>query len=72
MRSNGKLETAVFRKGTDSNIYFVYMSFVPIKWKKGTFTTLIRRTYTACLNYNLLQKELHHLEKSFIGITGYP
>ena len=74
MRNNGKLETTVFRKETN-DIYLHWRSFSPMegaKWKKGTLTTLIRHAYTVCLNDNLLQEELHHIEKCFTEINGYP
>ena len=72
MRNNGKLETTVFRKETNNNIYLYWRSFVPITWKKGALRTLIRRAYTVCSNDNLLQEELHHIEKCFTEINGYP
>ena len=74
MRNNGKLETTVFRKETN-DIYLHWRSFSPMegaKWKKGTLKTLIRQAYTVCLNDNLLQEELHHIEKCFTEINGYP
>ena len=48
MRCNGKLETTVFRKGTNNNIYLHWRSFAPMTWKKDTIQTLIRQAYTAC------------------------
>ena len=72
MRSNGNLETTVFRKETNNDIYLHWRSFAPTTWKKGTLRTLIRRAYTVCLNDNLLQEELHHIKKCFTEINGYP
>ena len=72
MKNNGKLETNVFPKEANNNIYLHWRSLAPITWKKGTLRTLIRRTYTVCSNDNLLQEELHHAEKCFIEINGYP
>ena len=56
MRCHGKLETPVFRKETNNDIYLHWRSFAPIAWKKGTLRTLIRRAYTICSNDNLLQE----------------
>lgn len=42
MRSNAKLETVIFRKESNNDIY--------LQWKKDTLKSLIRRAYTACLN----------------------
>ena len=72
MRNNGKLETTVFRKETNNNVYLHWRSFAPITWKKGTLRTLIRRAYALCSNDNLLQEELHHIEKCFTEINSYP
>ena len=72
MRQNGKLETTIFRKETDNNIYLHWRSFAPITWKKGTLRTIIGRPYTVCSNDNLLQEELHHIEKYFSEINDFP
>ena len=42
------------------------------KWKKGTLKTLTRQAYTECLNDNLLQEELHYIEKCFTEINVFP
>ena len=70
IRNNGKLEVNVFRKETNNNTYFHWRSFAPLTWKKGTLKTLARGSYTVCSN--LLQEELHHIEKCFNEIDGYP
>ena len=51
---------------------YIVRSFAPITWKKGTLRTLIRHAYTVFSNDNLLQKELHHIERCFNEINGYP
>ena len=46
-------------------------SFAPITWKKGTLIkTLIWQPVS--WNNNLLQEELHHIEKCFTEINAYP
>ena len=72
MRCNAKLETTVFRKETNNDIYLQWRSFAPMTWKKGTLQTLIRRAYTVCSNDNLLQEELCHIETCFTEFNGYP
>ena len=62
MRCNDKLETTIFCKETNSDIYLHWRSFDPMSWKKGTLRTLIRQAYTVCSNDNLFQEELHHIE----------
>ena len=72
MRWNGKLETTVFGKETNNDIYLHWQYVAPMTWKKGTLRTLIRRAYTVCSNDNLLQKELHHIETCFTEFCGCP
>ena len=54
IRNNKKLETNVFCKESNNNIYLHWRSFAPTTLKKGTLKTLIKRTYTVCSNDNLL------------------
>ena len=49
-----------------------WRSFAPITWKRVTLRILIRRAYALCSNDNLLQEELHHIEKCFTETNGYP
>ena len=72
MRCNGKLETTVFRKETNNDIYLHWRSFARMTWKKGTLWTLIRRAYRVCSNDNLLQEELHYIEACLTECNGYP
>ena len=73
MRSNEKLETAIFRKETDNDMYLYWRSFAPITLKKkDTLRTLVWRTYTVCSDDNLLTEQLHHIETCFTEINGYP
>ena len=72
MRCNNKLETTVFRKETNNDIYLHWRSFAPMTWKKDILRTLIRRAYTVCSNDNLLQEKLHHIETYFTEFNGYP
>ena len=62
MRCNRKLEVPVFRKETNNDIYLHLRTFAPMKWKKGTLGTLIRRVYTVCSNDNIFQEELHQMK----------
>ena len=72
MRYTGKLETTVFRKETNSDIYLHWRSFASMTWKKGTLRTSIRRAYTVCSNDNLFQEELRHIETCFTEFNGCP
>ena len=64
MRSNAKLETVIFRKESNNDIY--------LQWKKDTLKSLIRLAYTACLNEFFFEEELHYMEKCSTEINNYP
>ena len=72
IKRNGKLETTVFRKETDNDIYLHWRCFAPIILKKDTLRILVRRAYTVCSNDNLLKEELPHIDTCFTEINGYP
>ena len=49
MKSNGKLETNVFCKETNNDLYFHWRSYAPITWEKCTLRAIIlfcRKNYT--------------------------
>ena len=71
MRSNGKLETTVFSKETNNNIYLYCKVFFSYCMEKR-YIKDIKRAYTVCSNDNLLLEELHHIESCFIEINDYP
>ena len=62
---NNNIETTVYRKPTNNNIYLNWNSFSPKSWKKSTLTTAIKRAYIICLTTDLLRKELHHISFVF-------
>ena len=59
---NNNINTTVYRKSTNNNIYLNWESFAPDKWKWGT-KALTKRAYDVCSNQELLQKELNYIEK---------
>ena len=71
-KNDSEIETTVYRKPTDNDIYLNWNSFAPIKWKRGTLRTLLLRAHTICSNENHLKTELKHLHKAFIETNGYP
>ena len=69
MRINGKLETTIYRKEINNDIYLHWKSFALITWKKSALKTLIRLACTICSNDNILREECR---TSFTEINGYP
>ena len=56
MKIGKNLETAVFRKKTNNDMYLHWISFAPVTWKIDTLKTLIKRAYIICSNDILLQE----------------
>ena len=69
---NDQLETSVFRKATNTNIYMNWYSHAPKQWKIGTLRSLIKRSVIICSNQKLLEKELNYLRNVFCRINNYP
>ena len=55
---NRKLETTVFRKETNSDVYMNWNSHAPIQWEIGLLKNLVKRSIIICSDQHLLQKEL--------------
>ena len=69
---SGTIDTIVYQKPTNTDIYMNWNSFAPENWKKSTLKMLIKCAYTICSQEYLLETELQHLERVFIEINGYP
>ena len=81
MRIGKNLETTVFRKKTNNDMFPHWKSFASVTWKIGTQKTLsdlnryfkdLKRAYIICSNDKLLQEELYRIEKCLSEINGYP
>ena len=51
-----KVETTVFCKSTNSDIYFHWQSFFTTRWKRGTLQSLVSRASIVCSNNQHLKK----------------
>lgn len=71
-QEDGTVQTGVYRKPTNSNVYIHWDSYAPEQWKVGTLLGMIRRAYDICSNEQELIKELDHLKEVFTNINGYP
>ena len=72
IRKPGKIETAVHRKNTCTDLYMNWYSFASKSWKWGTLKTLVRRAYINCSTEKYLKKELNHIRKTFNETNKYP
>ena len=69
IRRGTKIETTVYRKSTNNDIYLNWGSFAPVTWKRGT---LFNRAYIVCSTDYHLKKELDHLRYVFQKHNNYP
>ena len=55
IRRDYEVETTVYHKSTNNDIYLHWQLFSPTKWKRGTLQTLISRALKVCSNDQHLQ-----------------
>jgi len=72
IRNGNQMDTTVYRKKTDNDVYLNWKSFAPLKWKRGTLRTLLLRAYTNCSCQEYLELEINHIKHVFKDINGYP
>ena len=72
LRVGENIETRVFRKPTNTDLYIHWQSFAPLQWKHCTLKTLVYRSYIICSNEKHLHSELKYLRKVFHQNNGYP
>jgi len=72
IKNNQDIDTTVYRKPTNNDIYLHWNSFTPKSWRIGTLKTLLLRAYKICSNSKYRQEELEHISKVFHEINGYP
>ena len=67
------IETCVFIKPTNTDIYIHWNSFEPFQWKYSisTLKTLAYRVYIVCSDNQHLESELHYLKKVFHNFNSY-
>ena len=70
--SSNNINTAVYRKSNNNDIYLNWKFFAPEKWKWGTLKALTITAYDVCPNQELLEKELNYIEKVFLVNNNHP
>ena len=69
---DGKLQTSVFRKETNTDVYINWHSHVPLQWKKSTLRSLVNRALHICSLPSSLAQEIDHLKNIFVKQNAYP
>ena len=59
------IETCVFRKRTNTDIYIHWNSLAPFQWKYSTIKTLVYVAYIVCSDNQHLESEFNYLRKVF-------
>ena len=72
IRNGTYLNTTVYQKYAEIDLYLHGDAFTPISWKQGTLRTLVNGAYLVCSNKELLHKELAYLRTVFLKKNDYP
>ena len=68
IRKPGKIETAVCRKKTCTDLYMNWYSFAPKGWKWETLKTLVLRAHINCSTESVKKKNLTKLERHSMNL----
>ena len=71
LRIGENIETRVFRKSANTDLYIHWQSFATLQWKHSTLKTLVYRSYIICSNEKH-HSELKYLRKVFHQNNSYP
>ena len=59
IRDKNNIETKVYHKSTNNNIYLNWISDVPKNWKISTIRTLVKRAYDTCSTNEHIEIDFH-------------
>ena len=65
IRNKDLVNTTVYRKKTNTDLYINWKSFSPNSWKWGTLKTLVSRAHDICLTEKYLKEELNYIKTVF-------
>ena len=71
-RVDETMETSVYRKTTNTDVYIHWKAHAPSSWKIATLKNLTQRATLVCSTELALKTELEHLKKVFCTINDYP
>ena len=66
IRKNDTLETTIFGKSINNEVYRYWDSFAPKNWKRSTLRSILARAYKICSTKELLDEEFKRFEREFI------
>ena len=65
MKKDGRLETEVYNKPTNTGLLFHYHSHVDKRYKRSLITTMLNRAYRLSSSWSYFSKECEHLKMLF-------
>ena len=66
------IETSVYRKPTNTDIYINWNAHAPPIWKIATLKSLIKRAFLISSTRIALDSELAHIQRVFCDLNDYP
>ena len=69
---DGHLETSVYRKKTNTDLYINWKSHAPVQWKSTNLKGLVKRAILIPSAKEAMEQELEHLKQVFCKINDYP
>ena len=70
--TNDAINTTVYRKPTNTDIYNNCHSHSPLQWKKTTANVLIQRSIKVCSDKKFLDEELDIIKHNLCEVNNYP
>ena len=67
-----EIETSVYRKPTNTDIYMNWKSHAPGTWKVATLKSLVKRALLVSSTKSALEHELGHIQHVFSELNDYP
>ena len=71
-KNKNTIETTVYRKETNTDIYINWFAHAPIEWKKSTLNSVIKRAELICSTEEYLKLEIAHIKEIFCNLNNYP
>ena len=70
--NKNKIETSVYRKATNTNIYINWCYYAPLNWKTGILRNVIKRAKLVSSTNLLFRNEMDYIRKVFTENNHYP
>ena len=72
VKNANKIDTTVYEKPTNADVYLNWNTHAPTTWKRGTLRTILSRAYTICSSETYLNEEIKYIELTFEKVNNYP